>query len=600
MRSRLAPAAVLIMAACAPSGRAPFPVTQPAVGTAAHRLALPRPAQRTEADSGVVAAAHPAAAEAGVAMLRRGGNAVDAAVATAFALSVVEQQMAGLGGGGAMTIWLSAGNRAEYLDFYPTAGADSAWATTHAVAATERTPEQAVAIPGTVAGLLLALEEYGTLSRDVVLAPAIRLAREGFPVHALLARAIAANEEKLTRDPTVAAIFYPAGQPLQAGDRLVQQELARTLEQIVARGRDGFHTGPVANAIVAMLRAGRSPATLTDLRDVRATPRRPLCTTFQGYTLLSSPPPLDGLEVFATLALLDRHDLRALGSPAESPAALALLTDAIRLARADRVAYLGFPDDAAVPAVGLSSAAYASERAPLLGTPVSDSAPAGDPWDEERSAAPAACTALGPYAPTSMPRPTVDTLPERDGASELSQTSHLSVVDAARNAVSLTFTAGVAFGSGSYAAGTFMNSANNNFGGPAANRRAAGRTPRSTIAPTIVLDDGGVRLVVGSPGSGYIPPAIVQTILYTLIYGMDPWSAVNMPRVYPDDRSRAVDIEQGFPGEAMAELRRRGYDLQIRPPIDQGFGGVHVVLVRQDGRLVGAADPRRDGAAIGH
>ena len=158
----------------------------------------------------------------------------------------------------------------------------------------------------------------------------------------------------------------------------------------------------------------------------------------------------------------------------------------------------------------------------------------------------------------------------------------------------------MAFGSGSWAAGTFLNSANNNFGGPSANRRAAGRTPRSTIAPTVVLEGDALRLVVGSPGSGYIPPAIVHTILYTLVHGMDPWSAVNMPRVYPDYRTRAVEVEQGFPPEALAALRRRGYELRVNPPADQGFGGVHVVLVRRDGRLVGAADPRRDGAAVGH
>ena len=587
---------LLAVAACAPPARI---VPGTAIGSADHRLALPRPTQRVEAERGVVAAAHPLAAEAGVAMLRRGGNAVDAAVATSFALAVVEQQMAGLGGGGAITIWNARERRAEYLDFYPSAGADAAWSAP--AVAGQRTPAQDVAVPGMVDGLLLALERHGTLPRDVVLAPAIALARDGFPVHALLARAIAANRAKLTRDSAVARLFWPGGRPLQAGDRLVQRELAATLARIAADGRAGFYEGPVAEAIVATLRAGGSPMTAADLRDFRTIERRPLCTTFQGFTLLSAPPPLDGLEVFAALALLDRHDLRALGAPAASPRALGVLTDAIRLARADRVAFLGFPDDAAVPAVGLSSAAYAAERATQLGAAVPDTTREGDPWEEERAAPPAACARLRPYAATRLAPPEPGArAPEPDGASELAQTTHLSVVDAERGGVSLTYTAGVAFGSGSWAAGTFMNSGVANFGGPAANRRAAGRTPRSTIAPTIVLEGDDLRLVVGSPGSGYIPPAIVQTILYTLVHGMDPWSAVNMPRVYPDHRSRTVEVEQGFPGEAMAELRRRGYDVEIRPPIDQGFGGVHVVLVRKDGRLVGAADPRRDGAAIGH
>jgi gamma-glutamyltranspeptidase/glutathione hydrolase len=377
-RPALRPVVVLLALAglaCAPPAVTPAPA-----GTADHRLLLPRATQRVEAERGVVAAAHPLAAEAGVAMLRRGGNAVDAAVATAFALSVVEQQMAGLGGGGSMTLWLAGERRAEYLDFYASAGADSGWSAPAAPGS--RTPERDVAVPGTVDGLLLALERHGTLPRDVVLAPAIALARDGFPVHALLARAVADNRAKLTRDSAVARLFYPGGRPLQAGDRLVQRELAATLERIAAGGRDAFHDGPVAAAILATLRAGGSPMTAADLRGFRTTERRPLCTTFQGYTLLSAAPPLDGLEVFATLALLERHDLRRLGLPATSPAALALLTDAVRLARADRVAWLGDPDDAAVPAVGVSSAAYAAERAALLGAAVPDTMRAGDPWEE--------------------------------------------------------------------------------------------------------------------------------------------------------------------------------------------------------------------------
>ena len=561
-------------------------------------LTVPITTQRAEARQGMVTAAHPLAAQAGLAMLRQGGNAVDAAVATAFALSVVEQQMAGLGGGGALTLWLEQPGRAEYLDFYGSAGADTAWA--RSFRGDSATPEQQVAVPGTVAGLLEAHARWGTLPRAAVLEPAIALARDGFVVHPLLAGAIADNEIKLTRDPAVARLFWPEGRPLQAGDRLVQAELAATLERIARDGRDGFHRGPVADAIVADLRAGGSAITLQDLAEYRVRARRPLCTVWQGYTLLSAPPPLDGMEVFQTLHLLDAGDIRRLGPPTGSAESLRLLVDATRLARADRTGWLGFPDDAAVPAVGLSSPAYAATRAAALRSSP-DSTPAGDPWAAEASPVPAECRALDGYAATALSRPAaVEQGAEPDGADETAQTTHLSVVDRDRNAVSLTFTAGVAFGSGSYAAGTFMNSAMANFGGPVANRRAALRTPRSTIGPTLVLDGDDVRLVVGSPGSSHIPPATVSTIVHTLLFGLDPWSAVSMPRVYPSDRGNTVELERGFTTAGLAGLRQAGYEVRVAPPVSQAFGGVHAVLVREDGTLVGAADPRRDGAVAGY
>lgn len=221
---------------------------------------------------------------------------------------------------------------------------------------------------------------------------------------------------------------------------------------------------------------------------------------------------------------------------------------------------------------------------------------AGDPWDEDREPAPAACQSLEPHPPSVHPRPA--TRATGDGDDQQQHTTHLSVVDSSRNAVSLTFTVGQSFGSGVFAAGTFLNSATLNFGGPAANRRAPGRTPRSTIAPTIVLEDDSVRLVVGSPGSGYIPPAIAHSIVYTLAFGLDPAAAVAMPRVYPSLTDASVQLEDGFPDSAVAALERRGYRVVRRRLHEIDFGGVHLVLVTPTG-LVGAADPRREGAAIG-
>lgn len=527
-------------------------------------------------------------------MLRDGGNAVDAAVATAFVLSVVEPMMAGLGGGGGMTIWLQRTRRVDYLDFYPAAGSDPAWGASWG--RDSAPPERAVAVPGTVAGLLLAHERYGILPRARVMEPAIALARGGFAVHGLLASIIADNTTKLARDSAAAALFLPGGKPLEAGALLVQPALSATLERIAAAGRAGFQEGETADAIVRRL-SGRSAMTASDLATYEPRWRRPLCGRWGRYTLLSAAPPLDGTEVLETLALLEAARLDTLGQPVRRGAALAVMVDAVRAARMDRTTYVGMPDDAAVPAVGLTSAPYAGERLAAISQRPPARMAAGDPWDEERSGPAPGCAPHQPYQPTAFPRPAAREA--REGELDVQQhTTHLSVVDSARNAVSLTFTVGQSFGSGVMAAGVLLNSAVQNFGGPAANRRAPGRTPRSTIAPTIVLDGDSVRLVVGSPGSAYIAPAIVHSVVYTLGFGLDPAVAVAMPRVFPSLTEASVSVEDGFSEDAIRGLERRGYKVVRRPLHHIDFGGVHMVLVTPTG-LVGAADPRRAGTAVG-
>ncbi len=211
------------------------------------------------------------------------------------------------------------------------------------------------------------------------------------------------------------------------------------------------------------------------------------------------------------------------------------------------------------------------------------------------------CATIDPFPATTFPKPEVETSRAGwRGEQEYAQTTHVSVVDKDRNAVSMTYTLGLYFGSGTFSGGAFYNTAAMNFGGPEANRRGPFRSPRSSTAPSLVLAGDDIKMVVGSPASGRIPPAIVHTIIYTLDFGFDPARAVAMPRIYPAYRSRRVQLEQGFSSEALAGLRARGYDLAVQPPYDMFFGGVHVVLVRDDGWLVGAADPRRDGAAVGY
>lgn len=559
----------------------------------------PIPGKRVEARNGMVAASHPDAAAAGLAMLRRGGNAVDAAVAAAFALSVVDPSQTGLGGGGSATLWNRRARRAVSMDFMAMAGADSAWAVLPGGTPPLERRGRSAAVPGTVAGLLDLLERHGTLAREVVMAPAIALARDGFVVSPLLARTIASSAAKLGADSLAAARFMPGGQGLQAGDRLVQPELAATLERVARGGNPAFYDGEIADRLAAKVRATGGLVTPADVRAYRAVERRPLCFRALGHTVLSAPPPLAGATVLQALGLFERATPRQRDDVrlAESPATALRLADALRVAGADRGRWLGDPDVLAVPARGLASGAYAAERLPLVGAG-RDQVPPGDPWDEEAQPLEPACAALDAYPATARPREaTSESAPAATppAAEAESFTSHLSVVDAERNAVSMTFTVGVLFGSGVYTDGFFLSSSGTNF-----NARTAGpnRRNNSTMSPTILLDGDDVRLVVGAAGSQYIPPAIVQTVVQVVGYGMDVGDALAAPRLAPR-QGRDVEIEPGWSPAVFAAFREAGWVTQSRTG-DLLFGGVHAVQVRRDGRLVGAADPRRDGVAAGH
>lgn len=583
-------ASVLLIAACAACSAArPDPTPAPETG------------RRLVAAHGMVASASPYASDAGVEMLRRGGNAVDAAVATAFAVGVVEPMMAGIGAGGGMLVWLQHDRRAEYLDFYATAGADGDTALNHYRGSP--VTARAAAVPGAVAGLLDMQAKYGKLPRAVVLEPAIRLAADGFPVHSLLAREIAKDSAALAQSAG-AHIFLPGGKPIAAGTRLVQPELAASLRLIAAQGKDAFYTGEIAREIVRALNDGGNPITMADLASFTPRPKRPLCAGFEGRVVLSAPPPQGGMQVLEALRLLAPQHLPSLGLPSRSPDAFRVLAAALRVSVADRNAYVGDPGHAPVPAAGITSAAYAARRQALIGAAaVPDTLAPGDPWPDDAAAPEAACAPYAPYGPSSIPPRTARASVRsgvRAGDEGGAETTHMSVVDADGNAVSLTFTNGRLFGSGTWAAGTFLNSAMLNFSraDTSANARGPHRVPASTISPTIVLADGRVRMVVGSPGSMAIPPAIVETIVYSLDYGMDPMQALEMPRVIPYPTSM-LRMEDGFSPEVLEAAHRLGYDVQTTPPADMFFGGVQVIE-RVGGRWVGAADPRRDGEVRGY
>jgi gamma-glutamyltranspeptidase/glutathione hydrolase len=597
------------------SGRGPAFVTPPADD-----------GKRVEAKNGVVASANALASEAGIEILRAGGNAVDAAVATAFAIGVVEPQMSGLGGSGAATVWMKRDSKPAYLDFYAAQPVD-AWrghteraprpAPGTAQAATQPRTEESeqpagaaeaapgdlrvVGIPGKVAGLLALHDKYGALSRQQVIAPAIRLAESGFPVGQILADFIGSGASKMKPFPKALALYFPNGKALAPGETLRNPELAEALKRVARDGRKGFYEGATAEALIATLNAGKHPARLVDLGGYQPQWKRPLCTDYRGLTVLSAPPPETGFQVLHTLELLEPVDLKALGLPTRSAAAFDALVSALRVGQSATRAN-GDPNWVTVPANGISSAGFAAQRKPLVAVrnAATTIEPAdAKPFDEARPAG--ACASYEPYgtAPSvsdAAPSP-ADSFGERADEKD-GETTHLSVVDKDGNAVSLTQTNSAVWGSGGFVDGFFLNNSGFRFTDEniKAPSRSAWRIRTTTIAPTIVLRDGKVEMVIGAPGGGRIPTEIVQVMVYTLDYGLDPLDAVKIPRIFPSARNPRVQVEHGFAPELLRDVRSMGYE-----PVAESAGYARLyMIVRRGDSWIGVADTRHDGQPRGY
>jgi len=561
-------------------------------------LVAPMSGKRVEGAKGMVAASHPDAAAAGATVLAQGGNAVDAFVATAFALSVTDVSQTGLGGGGAMTYYSAATKKVEHLSFYPRTGSDAAWARPDT--SQGRAMGRAAAVPGMVAGLLEAHGKWGVLPIAQVMAPAIRLARDGFIVSPLLARTIDRSRPKMQADSLAMLRFMPNGEPLRPGERLVQPELANTLERVRDGGRTAFYTGAIAERLSAKVLSKGGLISVDDMRRYPTLAVRPLCTTWRGYTVIGAPPPMGGASVLEMLQMAHTTGVADAGGFTEQPDAVVKMADIMRLAGADGGRWRGDPTALRVPARGAASAAYATARAGLVGGALTDTVRAGDAASFDTTRVADACTRFDPYpvqptgSASSDRSPSGSAQAKRDEPTEgESFTSHLSVVDARGNAVSATTTVGVLFGSGVYTEGFWLNSSAANLD---ARTRGTNRYANSTMSPTLILQGNDVRLVIGAAGSQYIQPAITQVTLRMLAFGEDPWTAIAAPRIHASANDRDVEVEPGFAGGVYQALVMRGYRPESRVA-DITFGGVHAVMVRPNGTRIGVADPRRDGVA---
>ena len=527
------------------------------------------------AHNGMVVAQESRAARIGVEILDRGGNAVDAAVAVGFAMAVTYPRAGNIGGGGFMVIHLAKGvdTAIDYREPAPAAATPTMFLDAQGNADPKKSRDSglAVGVPGTVAGLAMAEQKYGSgrFTLADLIAPATRLAQQGFPVEDDLADSLPQSRERLARWPSTMSILFNGDQPLHEGDRLIQPDLADTLRGIAKDGPDAFYKGSVAADIVRAVKGAGGIMTADDFANYRAVERPVVRGTYRGYDIVSMPPPSSGgVHLIEMLNILEGYDLAKM--PREE--ALHDEVEVMKRAYADRAVYMGDPETVKMPIAGLISKPYAASLRASIGpraTPAAD-IHAGKPPDVEGK-----------------------------------NTTHFSVIDRDGNAVSNTYTLNFNYGLGLIADGTGVMLNNelddftakpgtaNAYGlvGFAANLPGPGKKPLSSMTPTIVLKDGKPVLITGTPGGSRIITTVLQVIVNAIDFGMPIDKAVQAPRLHNQWQPDEVTVEPGFPADMIAALKARGHT--VVPSLARTSANSIEVTPRG---YVGAADSRSRGA----
>ena len=522
---------------------------------------------------GVVSTSKVEASRIGAEILRKGGNAIDAAVAAGFALGVVEPNSSGLGGGGFMLIRIAKTGETVFIDFReraPQKSSPEMWtvgADGKVVGNQKLEGGKAAAVPGEVAGLLYALENYGTMSREQVIRPAANLAKNGFYVTPTLSNDMKSQFDKLEKYPESAKVFLNQEDlPYEVDDLFTNPDMAKTLDIIIKNGKDGFYKGEVAEAIVKTLNKYDGLYTMEDLANYKPLVRQPVKGTYRGYEIISSPSPSSGgAIVIEILNILENFDIGSL--KVNSPEYLHLFSEAYKLAYADRAKYMGDSDYTPVPMKGFVSKKYAKEIAKDIDLKVSHDSKAHDPWLYESE-----------------------------------DTTHYSIADKEGNMVAITKTVNGLFGNSVVVDGYgfVMNNEMDDFvlGAGHPNSVAPSKTPLSSMSPTIVLKDGKPFMVLGSPGATKIISTVSQVISRVIDHKMGMQDAIDAPRLW-DNTSNKINVETRIPDETLKQLEAMGHKTNKTSEWDRGMGSVQGVLYKADGTLEGGADPRRDGKALG-
>ena len=531
--------------------------------------------------NGMVASEQGLATQVGLDILKQGGNAIDAAVAVGFALAVVLPNAGNIGGGGFMVLHDDKTGKDVAIDFREIAPAKASRDMYldnqgNVIDGKSLFTHDASGVPGTVAGMEYALKKWGTMPLSKVLEPAIKLADKGFIVSNVLAQTLKEEKSTLGKWSSSKAIFFKNGEPLKSGDLLVQKDLAKSLRLIAKQGAKAFYQGEIATKIAKEMQSHGGTMTLEDLKAYKVVERQPIIGDYRGYKVVTMPPPSSGgVHLIEILNMLEHYPIKEDG--VNSAKNIHHMAESMKLAYADRSEYLGDPDFVKIPVTGLTSKAYANERVKTI--------------DDNKAR-------LSSNIKPGKPQPY-----------ESDQTTHFSVMDKAGNAVAVTYTLNLNFGSGIVAEGTgiLLNNEMDDFSvkpgvpnafglvGGAANAIEAKKRPLSSMTPTIVMKNNKPWLVTGSPGGARIITTVLQSVVNTIDHEMNPAEAIITPRVHHQWLPDELRVEEGISPDTIKLLQDKGHNVVTKAPM----GRIQIIQADDSG-FYGYSDPRNpDGKTLG-
>ena len=531
--------------------------------------------------NGMVASEQGLATQVGLDILKQGGNAIDAAVAVGFALAVVLPNAGNIGGGGFMVLHDDKTGKDVAIDFREIAPAKASRDMYldnqgNVIDGKSLFTHDASGVPGTVAGMEYALKKWGTMPLSKVLEPAIKLADKGFIVSDVLAQTLKEEKSTLGKWSSSKAIFFKNGEPLKSGDLLVQKDLAKSLRLIAKQGAKAFYQGEIATKIAKEMQSHGGTMTLGDLKAYKVVERQPIIGDYRGYKVVTMPPPSSGgVHLIEILNMLEHYPIKEDG--VNSAKNIHHMAESMKLAYADRSEYLGDPDFVKIPVTGLTSKAYANELVKTI--------------DDNKAR-------LSSNIKPGKPQPY-----------ESDQTTHFSVMDKAGNAVAVTYTLNLNFGSGIVAAGTgiLLNNEMDDFSvkpgvpnafglvGGTANAIEAKKRPLSSMTPTIVMKNNKPWLVTGSPGGARIITTVLQSVVNTIDHEMNPAEAIITPRVHHQWLPDELRVEEGISPDTIKLLQDKGHKVVTKAPM----GRIQIIQADDSG-FYGYSDPRNpDGKTLG-